>query len=128
MTTAYNWTTPRGAKISATVTVEHITSEIISADGIPVEVSCNRWKRKIDSLMVNGNPTALREFDWYGGKNVIVIARRGKDRTMVAIPEAIENEIFGEERQDRAERMDRAIANEKAYRAHHDAVVAMMNN
>lgn len=127
MTTTFNWTTPRGAKIAATITVEHITRKTIDADGFAVEVSCSEWERTIDSLTVNGKPTALRELSWYGGKYVIVIAKRGKDRTMVAIPSDVEKAIFGEERKEMDAQLAQSAEAEKQYKAHVALIEKAMN-
>ena len=47
-TNTYTWKTPRGARIEATITVNHITSRTVSADGWPVEVKCNDWLYAVD--------------------------------------------------------------------------------
>lgn len=81
MTKTYNWTTPRGAAIQATISVEHITRETISADGWPVEVSCDRWQRTVDSMTVNGQPTELKELYTEGNTQCILIKYVGFQST-----------------------------------------------
>ena len=126
-TNTYTWKTPRGARIEATITVNHITSRTVSADGWPVEVKCNDWLYAVDDLTVNGKPTALKELGSWGTTPVIVIARRGKDQTMVAIPDEVAEKVYGEERRWRAERLERQLEIERAHDAAMEKVYKAMN-
>lgn len=114
MTKTYSWTTPRGAKIEATITVEHITRKTISADGWPIEINCDEWHRHVESMIVNGKPTALKELD----TDYILVGRHGKDVILVALPQNVRDEVYGEERAANAERLAREIALEKKLDAH----------
>lgn len=127
MTTTYTWTTPRGAKISATITVEHITREVSFADGWNIETECDRWTRTVDSMTVNGKPTKMRELHDERGTACILIDRIGKDRLLVALPADVEAAIYGEERSASASKLNAAIAAERAYNEHVSAVEKMMN-
>lgn len=122
-TKTYNWTTPRGAKIKMSITVEHITKDKTSADGWEMEVSCDKWRRTIDEIKVNGKDTKLKQLHIENGVDCVLIDQRGKDRVLVAIPPEIANEIFGEERESIAR--SREIA--KKYEDHYNAVRRMMN-
>lgn len=126
-TTTYNWTTPRGAKISATITVEHITHEIINSDGSEIEVDCNKWFRQVDAMTVNGKSTALKELHMEGNQRCILIARKGKDRTLVALPTDVENAIYGEEREYVKNRLEKNIALEKKLDAERERILKAMN-
>lgn len=118
MTKTYNWTTPRGAKVEATITVEHITRKTISADGWPFEVKCDEWVRYIESMNVNGKPTALKELYYEYGTECILIARQGKDRILVALPQEVSDELYGEERTARAKKIERMMAFEEKIEQH----------
>lgn len=126
-TNIYTWKTPRGARIEATITVDHITSKTLYNDGNPVEAKCNHWLYSVDALTANGKATALRELSSWGATPVIVIARRGKDKTMVAIPDDIADAIYGEERRWRAKSLDREIEAEKAHDAAMRNIYKAMN-
>ena len=127
MTHTYNWTTARGAKISATITVTHITRDTAYADGFNIEVSADRWERTVDSMTVNGKPTKLRELYNERGTKCILSDRIGKDRILVALPSDVEEAIYGEERLESARKLDAAIKAEKEYDAHVAAVCKMMD-
>lgn len=122
-TKTYNWTTPRGAKIKMTITVEHVMKEKTSADGWEMEVSCNKWRRTIEEIKVNGKDTNLKELHRESGTDCVLIDKRGKDKILVAIPSEITAEIFGEERESVAR--SREIA--KKYEDHYNAVRRMMS-
>ena len=74
-TKSYTWTTPRGAKIEAVVTVEHITRELIDADGHKIVANCNDWVRRVDRMTVNGKTTEMKEL-W---KNERALEREGTE-------------------------------------------------
>ena len=115
MTNTYTWTTPRGAKVEATITVNHITTEHRDLDGIGYEAKCNYWRRTVDTMTINGQPTKMKELGYYAGKCVISVDRikRGKvyDTVMVAVPADVEESIYSEER---AYIARKNAANEKA--------------
>ena len=100
MKKTFTWTTPRGAKIEATFTVEHCTKKTVYADGWNMEVACDEWQRYIDSLTVNGKATEQKDL-WWGPNNepIIIIGKRGKDTLMVAIPSDVDEYLFAEERE-----------------------------
>lgn len=118
MTKTYQWTTARGAKIEATITVEHITRETVYADGWNIEVDCSKYTYSVDALTVNGKQTALRQMWYERGTRCILIDRKGKDRVLVAIPAEIASEIYAEETAERKEQMEAAQKAEAAYNAH----------
>lgn len=127
MTNTYTWTTPRGAKISATITVTHVTRETIYADGAQIEVDCSCWERSVDSMTVNGKPTKLHELYNERGTDCILIDRVGKDRILVALPSEVSSAVYGEERADRARRIAAHNAIMSEVEAHRAAVEKMMN-
>lgn len=124
MTKTYNWTTAHGSKVEMNITVEHVTSETAYADGMNIEVKCDRWTRLINTMLVNGKETAQKELGVYieGRQNketkIVRIGRKGKDYLMVAIPEEIADEIYGEEAKADKEKWEKARATEKAYDDH----------
>lgn len=127
MTNTYIWATPKGANISATITVKHITTETVYADGLNIEVKCDRWARNVDSMTVNGRPTKMRELYNEDGIDCILIDRVGNNRILVALPDDVVTAIYAEERNDAARKLAATIAAEKAYEAHINAVKKMMD-
>lgn len=128
MTKTYNWTTPRGAAIQATISVEHITRETISADGCPVEVSCDRWQRTVDSMTVNGQPTELKELYTEGNKQCILIKCVGNDRLLVALPSDVEDDIYGEERRSNEAKAAIRAEEDAKYEAHREMMRKAMDD
>ena len=126
-TNTYNWTTARGAKVSATVTVEHITCKTVSADGFEVEVNCNEWFYQVDGMTVNGKPTELKELCIEGNKRCILIARHGKDRVLAALPADVEEAIYGEERAYKRARMEKNIELGKKLDSEREKILTVMN-
>lgn len=118
MTKTYNWTTARGAKISATITSEHITSKTTYADGWTVETKCNEYNYNVDAITVNGKTTELKKLWTEKGVRCILIARKGSDRVLVALPQDVIDSVYGEEQAE----MERCLAAEekaeKEYNAH----------
>ena len=108
MTKTYAWTTARGAKISATITSNHITRETVYADGWNVECDCSKYTYSVDELTVNGKR----------GIPCIPIARKGNDRVLAAIPDDIATEIYGEEREENKRKFEAAKKAEEIYDAH----------
>lgn len=128
MTQTYTWTTPKGAEIVATITTEHITRETVDADGFKVEVNCSRYDYSVDAMTVNGKPTDLKRLWTERGVNCILIAYQGKNRVLVAIPDDIAAEIYGEERAEAAARLERSMAAEAAYNAHREMMRRAMDD
>lgn len=118
MTKTYTWTTARGAQIAATITSNHITKETVYADGWNVECDCSKYVYSVDALTVNGKATELKELWTERGVECILIARKGKDRVLVAIPEDIAAEVYAEERKEAAQKAEAAKKAEAAYNAH----------
>ena len=126
MKNTYTWKTPKGANIEMTITVNHITSEIISADGIPVEVKCDKWQYVVDSCKVNGKETESKDLTKINNTDCIVIAYRGADRVAAALPSDISDAIYGEERQDRAEKEAATEKMMNQYEAHREMMRKVM--
>ena len=126
MKSTYAWTTPKGASIEMTITVEHITHKTIDADGFEVEVNCDEWMREINSCKVNGKETALKELAIINNTDCVVIARRGADRVAAALPSDIAEAIFGEERKDRAEKKAATKKMMDEYDAHREMMKKVM--
>lgn len=118
MTKTYTWTTAKGAKISATITSEHITRETVYADGYNIEVDCSEYSYHVDSITVNGKTPAMKQLWMEKGMPAILIDRRGDDRVLAMIPEDICAEVYGEEREENRRKMESAIKADAAYRAH----------
>ena len=94
MTKTYQWTTPRGAKIVATITAEHITRETISADGWDVDVACSRYHYQVDSLTVNGKGTDSKELWTERGVRCILIGHSGKERLLVELTNDVIEDVY----------------------------------
>ena len=127
MTKTYTWTTARGAKVSATITSNHITRETVYADGMNIECDCSEYTYSIDEMTVNGKATELKEFWVERGTQCILIARRGKDRILAAIPEDVAAEVYAEEREETKRRLDAAKKAEEAYNAHSEMMRKAMS-
>lgn len=127
VTKTYNWTTQRGAKISATITVEHITTKIADADGFKLPVKCSEWVRTVNCLTVNGKETEMHELYNERGTRCILIGRVGKDRVLVALPADVVDSVYGEEIAENKRKIDHTIKVENAAAAHRAAVYKMMN-
>lgn len=125
MTNTYNWVTPSGNQVSATITVTHVTRDIDYADGWNIEVNADYWRRNVDKLTVNGKETKLRELDNFS--QCILIDRVGKDRIMVKLPQDVIDAIYGEERRNNERKLENAVKNEREYQAHVNAVLKIMN-
>ena len=125
MTNTYNWVTPSGNQVSATITVTHVTRDIDYADGWNIEVNSDYWRRNVDKLTVNGKETSLRDLDNFA--QCILIDRVGKDRIMVKLPQDVIDAIYGDERRNNERKLENAIKNEREYQAHVNAVLKMMN-
>ena len=126
-TKSYSWTTPRGAKVEATFTVEHITTKTTWSDGWEIETDCNEWRYRCDAITVNGKQTKYRE--WHSEKGIpcVLFDRIGKDRMLVAIPDKIYQELTEEEREYnsiKSERIDKLL---EKYESHRKTVEKMMN-
>lgn len=118
MKNTYTWTTPRGAKVEIIVNIEHITKDVINADGLPVEIDCDKWHRKIESCKVNGKNTALKELGQIGNTDCVIIDRRGDNRIAAEIPADIVDSIYGEERRANAEKIKKELELADKYEAH----------
>lgn len=118
MTKTYTWTTARGAQIAATITSNRITRETVYADGWNVECDCSKYTYSVDALTVNGKATELKELWTERGARCILIARKGKDRVLVAIPDDVAADVYGEERAETARKLAAAKEIEDAYNAH----------
>lgn len=126
MTKTYTWTTPKGAKVDMTVTVNHITRETINADGNRIEVACDRWERTVDACKVNGKDTAMKMLAYANGIRAIIIDRKGRQDIGAALPEDVIEGIYGEEAAANAAKLDAAIKAENEYEAHRAKVLKAM--
>lgn len=116
----FAWTTARGAKVELSVNVKHITTDTVNADGLAVEVKCDKWEREVTECRLNGKDTTLKELWSERGTACILIGRRGKDRILVALPKDVEEAIYGEERKAEKEKEARAKKVNSAYDAHRE--------
>lgn len=128
MTNTYTWTTPRGAKIEATITATHITTRTVDADGFKVDTKCDQWIRTVDAMTKDGKPTALKELWCERGTECIMIGRIGKDRLLVALPANVVSAVYGEEREATKRKRDASYAAEKAYMDHYNMVRKAMDD
>ena len=127
MTETYKWTTTRGAKIEATITVNHITRETVDADGFKINVNCDEWQRTVDKMMVNEKPAKTAELTYEQGMYCILIDRIGKNRVLVAIPQNVVDAIYGEQNRAIASQLEAAHKFEKKLDAHRAMVEKAMN-
>lgn len=126
-TKSYTWTTPRGAKIETVVTVEHITRELVDADGYKIVANCNDWVRRVDRMTVNGKTTEMKELWNEKGQSCIMIGKRGRDRILVVLPDDVDVSIYGAQREEIKQAAAKAFAAEKMYNDHYNMVVNAMN-
>ena len=97
VTKMFDWTTPRGAKVSATLTKEHIEKEMVDADGWKIEVESNHVYRLAEKVTVNGKETNLHDLWNEAGVDCILVDRKGKDRILVALPEEVKTWLYSPE-------------------------------
>lgn len=128
MTKDYTWTTPRGAKVAMTITIEHITSREINDEAGQMTVKCNHWHREITALTVNGKATAAKRLDYYNGVDCIFVGKQGKNSLYIAIPDAIVDEIYGEERAAAKAKAEKAAKLDKWYEDHCAMMRKAMSN
>ena len=127
-TTTYKWTTPRGAKIEATITVEHVKHTLRSLDGWTTDDTHDHWFRRVDAITMNGKPTAEKTLTGYCSMDCIRIGTMGKRPMVVQLPENVVEEVFGEERRIKSERINKTLAFERKYDAQVRALNKMMDD
>lgn len=132
----YSWTTARGAKIDLDIDVKVITEETLWNDGNEVTVHCHKWQYTINSLLVNGREMKAGAYKQQIGRwpenvhyafGVYVMVNGKKQKAFVEIPDEIEDEIYGEERRYRNEKIKRELAAGEEYEKHYNAVMDMLN-
>ncbi len=116
----YIWTTPKGSSVELVVEIEHITAKTVDADGFKVNVECDEWNRKIVNCMVNGKQTEMMKFWREKGVNCILIGKRGNNRMLIALPDIVDNDIYGEEREILLKKSIREQESEKIYCEHRE--------
>lgn len=127
MTKTYSWTTPRGAKISATITAEHITRETVYADGWNIEVKCSKYQYRVDTITVNGEETERKDLWNEAGLPCILTAYRGLDRVLVVIPQDVIDDVYGAERAEMNQKLEAAEKAEKEYKEKYELVRKAMS-
>lgn len=129
MIKSYGWTTPSGNRIEVDIDCEHVTRETRDLDGWKVETSCDYWLREVKTLRINGKQTAAM-LSTYEGENVIEFFPAGvndKTRRLIALPDYVEQELFEQERRDRATKDERIAKAEERYEARYNAVIKAMD-
>lgn len=127
----YTWTTERGAQIALDIEIEVVTEETVSSDGIEVKIPCHEWRYAINSLTVNGKDLKAGAYKQAVGRYpdihyAYVIRTMGRE-AYIAIPDSIEAEIYGAERNYKAAKANEALAAAVEYEKHHNAVLEMLN-
>lgn len=125
-TMTFAWTTPRGAKVSATITAEHITRETVYADGMNLEVDCDRWRYEAESVTVNGKPAETRRLTFFKGEKCILIGHAGDTPLYLALPEEVIDEVYGEENREAAAKRERAKKASEEYERNRSAILNAM--
>lgn len=123
----FEWVTPKGAKIEATIVVEHITREIIDSDGFKIVGNCDEWRRNVENFAINGSETDLKELWNEHGIRCILYGRHGRDRLLVALPKNVEEAVYGEETEALKHQLAAAAESEKAYNDHYNMVMRALN-
>lgn len=132
----YVWTTARGAKIALDIDVKVITEEKLWADGYEIMAPCHKWQYTINSLLVNGQEMKAGAYKQQIGRwpenvhyafGVYVMVNGKKQKAFVEIPDAIESEIYGEERAYLEDKLKKELAVGEKYEAHYNAVMELLN-
>lgn len=132
----YSWNTARGAKIELDIDKKVITEKTILSDGNEFSISCHEWQYTINSLLVNGQEMKAGAYKQQIGRwpenvhhafVVFVVAHGKKQKAFIEIPDAIENEIYGEERAYQKAKVEKALAVAEEYESHYNAVIDMLN-
>nr|DAH45324.1 MAG TPA: hypothetical protein [Caudoviricetes sp.] len=132
----YSWNTARGAKIELDIDKKVITEETLWNDGNEVTVPCHKWQYTINSLLVNGQEMKAGAYKQQIGRwpenvhhafVVFVVAHGKKQKAFIEIPDAIENEIYGEERAYQKAKVKKELAVAEEYESHYNAVMDMLN-
>ena len=132
----YSWTTAHGAKIDLDIDVKIITEETLWNDGNDITVPCHKWQYTINSLPVTGREMKAGAYKQQIGRwpeNVhyafggYVMVNGKKQTAFVEIPDAIESEIYGEERAYQKAKVEKELAAGEEYEKHYNAVMDMMN-
>ena len=132
----YSWNTARGAKIELDIDKKVITEKTISSDGNEFSVLCHEWQYIINSLLVNGQEMKAGAYKQQIGRwpenvhhafVVFVVAHSKKQKAFIEIPDAIENEIYGEERAYQKAKVEKELAVAEEYESHYNAVMDMLN-
>lgn len=132
----YSWNTARGAKIELDIDKKVITEETLWNDGNEVTVPCHKWQYTINSLLVNGQKMKAGAYKQQIGRwpenvhyafGVYVMVNGKKQKAFVEIPDAIESEIYGEERAYQKAKVEKELAVAEEYESHYNAVMDMLN-
>lgn len=132
----YSWNTARGAKIELDIDKKVITEETFWSDGNEVTVHCHKWQYTINSLLVNGREMKAGAYTQQTGSwpenvhyafGVYVMVNGKKQKAFVEIPDAIENEIYGEERAYQKAKVEKELAVGEEYESHYNGVMDMLN-
>ncbi len=132
----YSWNTARGAKIELDIDKKVITEETLWNDGNEVTIPCHKWQYTINSLLVNGQEMKAGSYKQQIGRwpenvhyafSVYVMVNGKKQKAFVEIPDAIENEIYGEERAYQKAKVEKELAVCEEYENHYNAVMEMLN-
>jgi len=120
------WTTPRGAKIQ--MVTEHVTQEIINADGHKVTVEADRIE--IREVTLNGERVTA-SLTTYQGQNVLNYGEKVINGThhplLIAIPANVYADAWGEYDARREAEIEAEIKAETKYQQEKAAVYAAMN-
>lgn len=116
MKKTYNFKTQRGAAISLTVEIDHITTETINLDGHALEVEADKYRYQVSTIKVNGKALS-GEFHNYQNTEVKV-GMQGNQPILVSIPEDIRKDFMAEEMAKNEQRIEKMIAAEKEYSEH----------
>ena len=127
----YTWKTEHGADIILDIEKKIITEERIY-DGYETVVPCHKYSYTINSLLVNGVEMKAGAYKqeigrWPENIHYAFCVRAGKQKAYVAIPDEIEESIYGEERAYNMEKFKKELAVEEEYEKHYNAVVNAMN-
>ena len=132
----YSWNTARGAKIELDIDKKVITEETLWNDGNEVTIPCHKWQYTLNSLLVNGQEMKAGSYKQQIGRwpenvhyafSVYVMVNGKKQKAFVEIPDAIENEIYGEERAYQKAKVEKELAVCEEYENHYNAVMEMLN-
>lgn len=126
MLNVYSFKTEKGAQIDLAINVEKINKKTVYADGHKIEVPCKEWLYTVDECRVNGKAYPGAHLEEYAGFKCVCYGYKGSRGLYIKLPDAVANEIYGEEKAYRKEKLQKELAVYAAYTEHRNTVLRAM--